>query len=257
MKFNSKNIQLGMNVQLGNNVKIGDNTVIYDNVIIGDNSVIANNCIIGEPTTGYYNSNTYSNPETIIGKNCLIRSHTIIYCNNNIGDGLTTGHGTIIREKNTIGRNCTLGNNVEILPEATIGQYCKIHSKVIICEHAKIGDFVMFYCYVMLANSPTPPAYIHIAPEIGDYSVIAVHAVLLPGCKIGQNCLVAANSTVTKEFEDYSVIMGSPAKKVADIRTIPSKEKEGAHYPWMLNYDLGMPWQGIGYKKWRRKNESR
>ena len=94
MKFNSKNIQLGMNVRLGKNVKIGDNTVIYDNVIIGDNSIIANNCIIGEPITGYYyNSNTYSNPETIIGKNCLVRSHTIIYCNNNIGDGLSTGHG--------------------------------------------------------------------------------------------------------------------------------------------------------------------
>ena len=36
---------------------------------------------------------------------------------------------------------------------------------------------------------------------------------------------------------------------------IKSKEKEGVmHYPWMYNFERGMPWEGIGYLEWKNKN---
>jgi acetyltransferase-like isoleucine patch superfamily enzyme len=36
--------------------------------------------------------------------------------------------------------------------------------------------------------------------------------VILPGVKLGEGCVVAANSVVTKSFEDFSIIGGVPAK---------------------------------------------
>ena len=26
------------------------------------------------------------------------------------------------------------------------------------------------------------------------------------------------------------------------------------HYPWMYNFERGMPWEGIGYLEWKNKN---
>jgi carbonic anhydrase/acetyltransferase-like protein (isoleucine patch superfamily) len=49
---------------------------------------------------------------------------------------------------------------------------------------------------------------------IGPGSLIGMGATILNGAKIGAHCLVGANALVTegKEFPDYSLIVGSPAK---------------------------------------------
>jgi acetyltransferase-like isoleucine patch superfamily enzyme len=48
--------------------------------------------------------------------------------------------------------------------------------------------------------------------DIGENSWIGINACILPGCKIGRNCVVGANSVVTKSFPDYCVIAGAPAR---------------------------------------------
>lgn len=51
---------------------------------------------------------------------------------------------------------------------------------------------------------------------VGDGSLIGIGAVVLNGARIGRNCIVGAGALVTegKEFEDGSMILGSPAKAV-------------------------------------------
>lgn len=58
---------------------------------------------------------------------------------------------------------------------------------------------------------------------IGDDCLIGMGSTILNGAKLGNFCLVGAGSLVTQnsEFEDYSLIMGVPAKVVR-----PLKEKE-------------------------------
>ncbi len=60
---------------------------------------------------------------------------------------------------------------------------------------------------------------------VGEGSLIGMGATLLNGAKIGKFCLVGANALVTenKEFPDYSLIVGSPAKVV---RTFDSSVAE-------------------------------
>lgn len=54
---------------------------------------------------------------------------------------------------------------------------------------------------------------------IGDGSLIGIQAVIMNGAKIGKGCLVGAGALVTegKEFPDYSLIIGSPAKAVRTL----------------------------------------
>jgi carbonic anhydrase/acetyltransferase-like protein (isoleucine patch superfamily) len=54
---------------------------------------------------------------------------------------------------------------------------------------------------------------------IGDGALIGIQAVILNGAKIGKGCLVGAGALVTenKEFPDYSLIIGSPAKAVRTL----------------------------------------
>lgn len=50
------------------------------------------------------------------------------------------------------------------------------------------------------------------AISIGADSWVGANAVILPGVKLGDGCVVAANSVVTKSFENFSIIGGVPAK---------------------------------------------
>ena len=69
---------------------------------------------------------------------------------------------------------------------------------------------------------------------VGDGSLIGIQAVVLNGARIGKNCLVGAGSIVTegKEFPDYSLIIGSPAKWVRELspEQIARMHLGAAHY---------------------------
>lgn len=52
---------------------------------------------------------------------------------------------------------------------------------------------------------------------IGDNCFIGYGAMILPGTKLGRQCVVGANAVVKGEFEDYSVIVGVPGKVIKKI----------------------------------------
>lgn len=58
--------------------------------------------------------------------------------------------------------------------------------------------------------------------SIGAGSLIGMGAIILNGAKIGKGCLVGAGALITegKEFPDYSLIVGQPARV---IRTLDDK----------------------------------
>ena len=241
MKFGGINVQISKNATIGKNVRIGDNTVIYDNVTIGDDSVIANNCIIGEPIATYYSSEDYQNATTIIGKNALIRSHAIIYAGVTIGDGFQTGHRVTIREESVIGDQCGIGTNCDLQGFLTVGDHCHLHSEVHLCQYSKLGDFVFIYPSVILANDKHPPTTTAKGPSIGSYTQVGIQSSLIGDIRIGENCLVAAQSLVTKDFDDFSFILGSPAKLKGDVRNLLSDDGKPL-YPWKKRFSRGMPW---------------
>jgi acetyltransferase-like isoleucine patch superfamily enzyme len=52
--------------------------------------------------------------------------------------------------------------------------------------------------------------------RIGAYSAISIGAVLRHGINVGEHSIVGAGATVLRDVEPYSVVYGSPARKVRD-----------------------------------------
>ena len=249
MKFNNWNVRISPGTKVGRNVKFGDNVTIYDGVEIGDDSIICNDSVLGEPLNAYYHDSSYENPATVIGAGALIRSHAIIYAGCTIGKGFSTGHRVTIRENTVIGAECSVGTLCDIQGTVRIGNYCRLHSNVHISQTSVIEDFVFFYPYSVMTNDPYPPSEDVRGGHVGSYTQVGVHAVILPGVRVGDNCLVGANSVVSKHVPSYSLVTGDPAKVVMDLRNYVVLGK-GKPYPWMKRFDRGMPWAGMGYDAW-------
>lgn len=254
MKFNQRGVVVSPNARIGNNVKIGDNTTIYDHVEIGDNTVIANDCVIGEPLNAYYFQPEYQNPVTRIGGNSLIRSHSIIYAGCTLGEGLSTGHRVMIRENTQVGVYCRIGTNCDIQGHLTLGNYCWLHSDIFIAQYSTISDFVMIYPKVMLANDRFPPSNEAKGPTIGKFSQIAACSMVMAGIQIGEQVLVGGGSVVVRDIPNFSLVTGNPAKHLKDVRELIDPDTGKPLYPWMIRFDRGMPWEGIGYEEWAARN---
>lgn len=61
---------------------------------------------------------------------------------------------------------------------------------------------------------------------IGDWCYIGANALIMPGVTIGNNCLVAAGSVVTKSIPAGSVVAGNPARIICSVEDYYQKNKK-------------------------------
>lgn len=138
------------------------------------------------------------------------------------------------------GKNILLGDDISILNEArleaiTLHGNKKFNGKLVIgsgtsieqnchiiaADELIIGERCMFSAYVYIADCNhcfVVGKDIHQSglevkkTRIGNDVFIGIGAKILPGVKIGNNCIIGANSVVTKDIPDYCVAVGIPAK---------------------------------------------
>lgn len=251
-----KNIKIGNNVIFGDNIKIGNNVKIDDfarilsNVEIGDNSYIGAFVTVGDEGIDYQTEENINKGKTIIGNNALIRSYSVIYHSVKIENNFQTGHRVTIREKSEIGNNVRIGTLSDIQGYCQIGNYVNLHSNVHIGQKSKIEDFVWIFPYCILTNDPIPPSNKLFGVTVKKYSVIATNSVVLPGVIIEEESFIGAKTLVNKNVEKGSLVVGNPMKYIGKTEKLINKNTGKVHYPWQYNFDRGMPWEGIGYKKW-------
>ena len=113
-------------------------------------------------------------PQIIVGNNCAIGAYNHITCINKIvlGDGLLTGKWVTITD------NSHGTTDVDCLQEAPSLRELYSKGPVIIGKNVWIGD----------------------------------KATILAGVKIGEGSVIGANSIVTKDVPEFTVVAGNPAK---------------------------------------------
>ncbi|UXN05891.1 CatB-related O-acetyltransferase [Bartonella sp. HY761] len=105
-------------------------------------------------------------------------------------------------------------NNNWELDKLHIGDYVCIAAEVIILmggNHTHRADWFCLYPFADFIDE----AYERKGDTIiEDGAWLGMRSILLPGVKIGEGAIIAANSVVTKNVEPYSIVAGSPAKLV-------------------------------------------
>lgn len=107
-----------------------------------------------------------------------------------------------------------LGDNIEVndychfacAKELSIGNDVLIASKVYISDHD--------HDFTSLGDVPKNWPLISAPVIVGDRVWIGENVSILKGVTLGDDCVVGANSVVTKSFPNRSVIAGVPAKTI-------------------------------------------
>src|SRR5271157_816203 len=123
-----------------------------------------------------------------------------------------------------IGDETKIGAFVEVQKNAKIGNRCKISSHTFVCEGVVIEDNVFIGHGVTFINDSYPratsaqgklqtesdwkvePTLVRTGASIGS------GATILSRVTIGENAIVGAGSTVTKDVPENAIVAGNPAK---------------------------------------------
>lgn len=125
-----------------------------------------------------------------VGSNCYIGDHSRIWAADSI----------------KIGNNVLVAHNVNIFDNDT--------HPTNYCERRDDAENIIFKRtrkdYPSLHSSPV---------EIGDDVWIGCNSIILKGVKIGEGCIVAAGSVVTKDIPPFSLVAGNPARVVKSLNS--------------------------------------
>lgn len=187
INIKAKTIRIGNNVSFGKDIKIDVKGVFQ----IGDYSRLGNSC-------------------EILGNNVVIGSHLFN------SSGLRIGGG---------GRDNPTS-------DFTIGDRCTIHNNFLnVCEPIVIGDDVglspetsiLTHGYWMSVLEGYPASFSGV--RIGSGTIVGYRSVIMMGVVIAENCVVGAQSVVSKSLSEPGIYAGSPARFIKSIIPLSTEEK--------------------------------
>jgi acetyltransferase-like isoleucine patch superfamily enzyme len=141
---------------------------------------------------------------------------------------LKFGEGTSVYDSALIFGTVVVGKNTWIGPHVIldgsggleIGNNCSISAGVQIYSHNT----------VKWAISAGEKPYEYKPTKIGNNCFIGPQSIIQNGVVIGDHCVVGANSFVNKLVESYSIIGGSPAKKIGEVIVTENNEIDLIYY---------------------------
>jgi acetyltransferase-like isoleucine patch superfamily enzyme len=134
-----------------------------------------------------------------------------------IGDNFTLGKFAIIECTGVlrdVGDSLRIGNNVGINHYCFIG----VRGNITIGDHVIFGPRVNIFSENHIFNGLDIPIKNQGVEKkdtiIGNDVWIGASVSIMPGVKIGNGCVIAAGSVVTKDVPDFSVVAGVPAEVI-------------------------------------------
>ena len=141
--------------------------------------------------------------EPVLGEGCWVAPDAHVIGRVTLGEGVGVWFGAVLRADNeamAIGARTNIQEGAMLHSDA--GSPLTVGADVTVGHHA-----ILHGC------------------TVGENALIGMGATVLNRARIGRFCIVGANALVTegKEFPDYSLIVGSPAKAV---RVLPDSAAE-------------------------------
>ena len=136
-----------------------------------------------------------------------------------IGNDVKIWHFTHIMPNCKIGERCNLGQNVVVSPDVILGTNVKVQNNVSIYTGVICEDDVFLGPSMVFTNVINPRSAINRKAEYAKTTVkkgasIGANATIVCGNDIGQYAFIGAGSVVTKNIEDFALVVGNPAKQI-------------------------------------------
>ena len=118
---------------------------------------------------------------------------------------------TNIYDSAIIGERCTIASYVEIGDKVEVGDDCKIEAYAFLPSGVKIENDVFIGPRVTFTNDKYPPSggKYWKTTLVKKHARIGAGAVICPGITIGISAIVGAGALVTKDVEDFAIVMNS------------------------------------------------
>ena len=123
------------------------------------------------------------------------------------GKNVNIEKGAIFTPGLSIGDNSGVGINCEINGVVTIGNDVMMGPEVVIYTSGHKYDDLEVPMWKQ-GSTETKPV------SIGNDVWIGRRAIIMPGVKIGNGCIIGAGAVVTKDVPDFAVVGGVPAKVI-------------------------------------------
>ncbi len=142
-----------------------------------------------------------------------------------VEDGAEIGENTKvwlyshIMSKATIGKNCQIGQNCYVGSKVNIGDGVKIQNNVSVYENVEIEDDVFLGPSMVFTNVVNPRSFISRKHEFKNTKVkkgatVGANATIVCGITLGEYSFIGAGATVTKDINDFALVVGVPAKQI-------------------------------------------
>ena len=152
-------------------------------------------------------------------KKIFAHKSSIIHDSSQIGLGTKVWHFCHIMENSIIGNDCNLGQNTVISPKVIIGNNVKIQNNVSVYTGVEIEDNVFIGPSVVFTNIKNPRSEVnrrnlYVKTLIKEGSSLGANSTIVCGITIGRYSMIGAGSVVTKNINDYALIVGNPGKQI-------------------------------------------
>ena len=219
VEIGEQSIIRGDRVVLGKDVRIGDRVqIICDALELGSGCRIGSDteilcpqvelsegCFLGNSVQVELNEYFRLGQHSVIGNRFAasgqgLKSGEFLWMKDDIivGGGGSKGPRSYL----SIGNETTIIDKcfINISEEVCIGSNTALSYNVVLLTHGAWQPLLMGY--------PAKFASIH----IGNYVVIYLNSVILPGVTIGDYSIIGANSLVLEDVPDHCLVVGNPAK---------------------------------------------
>lgn len=163
-------------------------------------------------------------PLLLTPSSIIVHDNVFVYSNARI-EGITSYEGVDYSPEIILDDNCTVQQNIHLTcaKRVYIGKYTAIAANVTITDiHHPYEDISIPIEKQRLLVDPV---------SIGSECKIYNNAIILPGTTIGKHCTIGANSVVSGNIPDYSVVVGIPGRIIkrykGDIKEWVKTDKDG------------------------------
>jgi len=149
----------------------------------------------------------FSHETAIIDEGCLIGKNTKIW------------HFSHLMTNSVVGENCNIGQNVVISPDVILGSNVKVQNNVsiytgVVCEDDVFLGPSMVFTNVINPRSAVNRRNDYMSTLVKKGASIGANATIVCGNDIGKFSFIGAGAVVTKEVQDYSLVVGNPSKQI-------------------------------------------